>query len=275
MLSWNEILQKYVVRHSDRVKTITKPLLDHLRILGFYHMRIDYLGHLIWLGNVPDGSEYYVDQKAFIDDPCMKGPNFWKSGYSLLETIASESFNGYMAKANSLFNFTSSWIILSKREFGFVEIFGFIGESGSPIEKIYLNHSNLLKAFAGYFKKEMQPIIRQMEEDSISLADLKGRDFFADAPSFYPTIDSAAYRAFLGDCGMRSQLKKVESLSKRERQCLKLFLLGKSAKETAIDLSLSPRTIEFYFENIKNKLACRDKASVFSFGRELENLGLL
>ena len=70
-------------------------------------------------------------------------------------------------------------------------------------------------------------------------------------------------------------MEKAASLSERERQCLKLFLLGKSAKETAIDLSLSPRTIEFYFENIKNKLACRDKASVFSFGRELENLGLL
>jgi len=275
MLTWNEIVQKYVVGHSDRVKTIAKPLMDHLRVAEFFYVRINHQGQLIWLGNHPACSEWYIDQRAFIVDPCMKHLSAWQSGVSLLEVIAPSFRKNFMMEVIDLFDFTSSWIVLSKREIDFVELFGFIGEKGSPIEKVYLNHSNLLKVFAEHFKKEMQPTIRQMERESISLADLMGKDFYSGFRTIHPALDPATYQAFLEDCGMRSQMEKAALLSERERQCLKLFLLGKSAKETAIDLSLSPRTIEFYFENIKNKLVCQDKASVFGFGRELENLGLL
>lgn len=274
MLSWEEIVQGYTVKYSDQIKKITKPLMDHFGISCFFHIRINNQGQLIWLGNRPDCAEYYVDQKYFFDDPCMKHPNNWKSGCSFLGTVASETYQKtFIEETKNLFNL-NSWIILSKRELEFVELFGFVGEKRSCLEKIYLNHSNLLKSFAEYFKKEMQPVIRHMGEESISLVDLKGKCFNTDSP-IVPTIDPATYQAFLEDCGMRSQIKKAALLSKRERQCLKSFLLGKSAKETATDLRLSARTIEFYFENIKNKIDCQNKYELFSFSRELENLGLL
>jgi DNA-binding CsgD family transcriptional regulator len=274
MLSWDEIVQGYTVKYSDRVKKITKPLMDRFGISCFFYIRINNRGQLIWLGNRPDCAEYYVDQKYFFDDPCMMHPDNWQSGCSLLGTVASETYQRtFIEETKNLFNL-NSWIILSKKELEFVELFGFVGEKRSCIEKIYLNHSNLLKSFAVYFKKEMQPVIRRMEEESISLADLKGEDFYTGSP-IHPTIAPTIYQDFLEDCGMRSQIKKAALLSKRERQCLKSLLLGKSAKETATDLNLSSRTIEFYFENIKNKLICRNKYEVFSFSRELEDLGLL
>ncbi len=52
-------------------------------------------------------------------------------------------------------------------------------------------------------------------------------------------------------------------LSKREQECLKLFLNGKTAKETSVILGLSYRTIEEYFTNIKKKLGCRYKRDLF------------
>ena len=42
-------------------------------------------------------------------------------------------------------------------------------------------------------------------------------------------------------------------LTPREEQCLQLYRLGKTAKETARILSLSPRTVEEYLNNIKAK----------------------
>ena len=48
-------------------------------------------------------------------------------------------------------------------------------------------------------------------------------------------------------------------LSKIEKDCLYYYLHGLSAKETALTLKLSPRTIETYLAEIKEKLQCHTK----------------
>ena len=50
--------------------------------------------------------------------------------------------------------------------------------------------------------------------------------------------------------------------SNRESQCIEHVLRGKTIKTIAKVLQLSPRTIEFYIKNIKNKLGCRTKAEI-------------
>ena len=51
-------------------------------------------------------------------------------------------------------------------------------------------------------------------------------------------------------------------LSKRESECLLQLSLGKTAKETARALDLSPRTVEFYLNNIKEKTDCRTRTEL-------------
>lgn len=75
--------------------------------------------------------------------------------------------------------------------------------------------------------------------------------------------------------GMEKYLEQASLLSNRERQCLKYLLEGKTAKETADSLSLSPRTVEFYFENIKRKLNCWSKRELFTTAQIMEKLELL
>jgi len=154
MLSWEEIVQNYTVRHFNRVKKITNPLKNNLAISCFFYIRINYQGQLVWFGNRPDCAEYYVDQKHFINDPCMCHPNNWESGYSLLETVSPDKYQQtFLKETKDLFNL-NSWIVLCNKNTEFVELFGFVGERKTYIEKIYLNHSNLLKSFAAYFKKK-------------------------------------------------------------------------------------------------------------------------
>lgn len=114
----------------------------------------------------------------------------------------------------------------------------------------------------------------QMENEFVSLFELEGTNQYHDSP-VHPNIDSATCKSFLKDCGMETLVKKANLLSDRERQCLKSFLSGKFSKETANDLHLSQRTIEFYFENIKNKLTCLNKREVFSVAKEMEDMGIL
>lgn len=45
----------------------------------------------------------------------------------------------------------------------------------------------------------------------------------------------------------------------REAQCMWMLLQGKTMKNIALELCLSPRTIEYYLKNLKSKVGCRTK----------------
>lgn len=53
-------------------------------------------------------------------------------------------------------------------------------------------------------------------------------------------------------------------LTQRESECLNHILHGLTLKETSQLISLSTRTVEFYFSNIKKKIGCKRKSEVIS-----------
>jgi len=57
----------------------------------------------------------------------------------------------------------------------------------------------------------------------------------------------------------RKNYYKNIALSERETQCLYYLLTGKSAASTAKLLGLSPKTVEYYIENVKLKMACNTR----------------
>jgi DNA-binding CsgD family transcriptional regulator len=50
--------------------------------------------------------------------------------------------------------------------------------------------------------------------------------------------------------------------TKRETECMVMFLKGRTINRTAETLGLSPRTVEFYLKNMKNKLQCGTKCEL-------------
>ena len=89
-----------------------------------------------------------------------------------------------------------------------------------------------------------------------------------------PSSEQASYE-LLKALGMERHVDKAGLLSERERQCLRHLLDGKTAKETAVCLLISHRTVESYFENIKDKLDCGTKRELFRAAQILQKLGLL
>lgn len=75
--------------------------------------------------------------------------------------------------------------------------------------------------------------------------------------------------------GLEKYRKQVDSLSDRECECLKQLVLGKTAAEIGQSLHLSPRTIESYLENLKEKLSCHSKRELFSRARLFFKLKLI
>lgn len=53
------------------------------------------------------------------------------------------------------------------------------------------------------------------------------------------------------------------SFTQREAQILKYFLHGKSAKEIAVILPITAKTVEFHFAKIKEKLHCHKRSDIF------------
>lgn len=54
-------------------------------------------------------------------------------------------------------------------------------------------------------------------------------------------------------------------LSPQQSQCLQLLTQGKSAKEIAIEMKLSPRTIEHYLERIRKLLGCKSNKELIIY----------
>lgn len=275
MLSWEDIIQKYIVKYSNLIGKVTKPLQHHFGIGYFTYHRIDYAGNYTVLVNRPDWAEHYVGKQIFLNDPYLRHPSNYRSGVSLMENQGSEEQKELIVKnAKKVLEVDMGVSFIQKGE-TFVEFFGFSSSRKiSCLESIYLNRPQVLTSFAAYFKKEMGVILKQMEEEAPSLVDLKGKDFFSDQPLCLD-IASPTLLAYYRDLGIHREIEKAETLSCRERECLKLLLRDKSAKETASILGLSPRTVEYYFENIKNKLSCWNKREVLQIARNLRDLGLL
>lgn len=275
MLGWNEIVQNYIIKYSNPIKKATQPLRDHFGVGYFTYHRIDPQGKYTVLVDRPDWAEHYVNEKIFLIDPYLKNPEVYQSGISLVESHGSLHYKQTICKAGKQILNMDLGLILIQKTLAGVEFFGFSGNKMTCcLEKIYLNNQQLLIDFGNYFKGQLSSILMKMEKEASSLLDLKGKGFLCNK-LIQPDITLPARTAFLKDLGMIKELQQASKLSLREKQCLQLLIQHKTFKKIGIDLSLSRRTVEFYFENIKNKLSCYTKQEVVEVAKRLDALGLL
>ena len=275
MLSWEEIVQNYIIKYANQIRKVTQPLQEHFGIGYFTYHRIDNTGKYTVLVDRPDWAEYYVSEKIFLNDPYLRHPSVYQSGMALIDQHGSKEYKELVLEAGKKVLSMDLGATLIQKNEEYVEFFGFAAnKKTSCLENLYLNHPQLLKSFALHFKSQLGGILSQMEDEADSLVNLKGKDFDCKQP-ICPDIQPTALFAYYKDLGMHAEIQKIQKLSAREKQCLKLLIQDKSAKETAVVLKLSRRTVEYYFENIKNKLDCWSKQEILKIAKHLQQMGLL
>jgi DNA-binding CsgD family transcriptional regulator len=60
--------------------------------------------------------------------------------------------------------------------------------------------------------------------------------------------------------------------TQREAECMILLLQGKTISKIALALQLSPRTVEYYLQNMKKKVSCRTKSELIGLVLDSEFL---
>lgn len=273
MTTWQEIIQHYHIRHHTQLAKIETPLRDNFHITCIDYIKISNEGEFSYLSTRPECAEYYAAEGLFSTDPYLKHPSSHRSGLYAMESLGSAEFKENNLKVSNRFNLFLP-LVLSKKTSDFVEFFCFAGENPGALQTLYFHHTSLLKLFAAHFKEELSPLLQEMDEASFSLIDLQGDAFYERVEQLCAFEEDALHAALIS-LGKKKEVQMAASLSPRERDCLKLLIHGNSAKDSALELNLSPRTVESYLENIKNKLLCANKRELFSIAADFADLGLL
>ncbi len=245
-----EFLSPYLHRYHKKICKICQPLTDYLDITTFLYYWVDKDGRYIGLSNSWDYFEHFCSTKSYQTNPFLVDPRLLRSGYILSPTTPDPDFIKALNKAAKNAQLFDPFLIVNRSGDAF-DGFAFGSSTPSPANgRKYLNYLPLLYKFADYFLREAEPIIEKMKAEQFNIAKLKGDVFFHRSPLLPLSARDKLEEEFL---------KAISPLSRRERECLNLFQKGHSAQATAAILKLSRRTIEHYFENIKDKLGCTSK----------------
>jgi DNA-binding CsgD family transcriptional regulator len=132
----------------------------------------------------------------------------------------------------------------------------------------YVNNIELLEDFKFYFKDKASKLIEKSNKNRVILPE-----------KIQPKLGKVAVENLQAK-NNKFQANRYHIPSKytdvfithRELEVIRCFSLGCSAKEAALVLGLSPRTIEDHFSNVKLKLRLNRKSSIIS---KLSDLNLL
>ena len=249
-----------------------RELTESLRKLGitlFSHTRI-YKDHsFIDITDRADMLDYFYYQtdvhKYYLPDV---NPWSFEQNFFLCNSLPNNpSIEGLRNHLN-----IDNIIVLFQRYETHCEVWHFGSESNNPgILNFYLNNLDVLKAFALSFKDKGSDLIEKCE--------LNKMERFINPDIELPlilgnkTINKKEFFEAIKFSGLNlSYNKKNIRLSDRELHVLKWCLLGKTASEISMILSISSRTVEQHLLNIKTKMGCNRLADIL---RVLVNLDLV
>ncbi len=234
----------------DKFHTICGTLFVNSCISSFRYFRVFDDGSFI---NLSSDHNWLVDriEKIPNNGNCFHKPlcdaTEDKATFYLWDNNAKDPVLDLM-KAYNISNGISAY----KRKGSSVEAWSFGATNQDTFAgNFYINNMEFLKSFINHFNIA-----------GAQLVDSAKRAFFTDSAMVKPfKNDNESINSFaLNPFG-----SKNIHLSQREFQCLKLISKGRTAKEIAIDLHISPRTVETYIHSIKTKLGVNTKSQASDF----------
>ncbi len=245
-------IEKILYSTSDDIKHLSKSFLQQHKLTYFFFMRVYKDNTCVLLSTHPDLCNHVLRQKTEVLPPYPK--KF--IGHKFYYLIPHNADLEIMRIVSERFNLYNPFSIIYPSD-NFYEIFCF-GVNHPNLEQIsyYFNHVAEFEFFATECKKELAKYF------------IKNK-FLIELPAYMYNDNSHLFSSNLKQKNAPQQVKfNINgfpiSFTRREFDCLQYLIQGNSAKETAKQLLISPRTVENYLENIKQKTFSRTKIELFS-----------
>ncbi len=236
----------FVKENSHIINALSNPLSSFgITTVAYFKFSNNSMLHLC--NNIP-WYESWLDNKIYIQTGRYQSEinilNGKKEYFLLRDRPQNKSNLEYLMQQYKMSNIVSMY--LQPHE-GIVEMFGFASNmSHSNLFNFYLNNKEFLIDFARDFRTKMYPIIDQVSQNNIYKTNL-----------ILPASQSLLQCTHLdlyNNISKKIFLNFSTYITKREFESWLMLSKGLSIKEIGNYLRISPRTVEIYINNIKNKL---------------------
>lgn len=253
----------YSLDSKEKLSSISEVFLTPLGLTTFGYKRVYEDGRYMFLSTNKEWAQYHYQN---IHD---HGTFF----QTAMNNTCSQEFYRVLWPANANDHFLQSlchfgmWhgINFYKKGEDYLELWTFsTSVDKENIRQNYINTLKYFEEFISHFNNKAQEIINVREPSKLSK--------FKDTVSFGANdnlLSNANTYQFLSirdkmkiDKLIIKGLTENVSLTKRETECGKLLSAGRGTKEIAKALDLSPRTVEFYINSIKEKTGFYSRAQI-------------
>lgn len=262
MKHWESLLD-LSYKKKDTIEKVLAPLKDYFDIHAVGYFKITRQGNFSYFTNKPETMQAYIEKGLLSKDPFYRHPNFYQNQLIVVnEAMSSASLDPELSDfLSSAAGYQGGFYYLNLTSEG-MEGYEFGYHAHSRRIERFLQDKMLMESFFTFFKKETKDLRSLTEQNSLSLIHEVGELFFSP-PGLTTSFDEKEKQEFLNLIGLSNNEFIELHLTERELDCISLYLQRKTAPETAKILHLSTRTIENYFENIKEKLNCRHKSEIY------------
>ena len=207
-------------------------------------------GSRLFLVNHPDDLNAYLSNKHYLIGNCEAKPDLYQNQAVLWSTLKQQHLYQF---SREHFNIDHGMTLINQHE-DHCEFFAFASSPEHPeTMNLYLNHLDIFQAFTHEFKEKASKLIEKAEKHQIIL------------PFNEPQIPPVNMLDIeFNEKNTRKNIDKKQVLSEKELELIPLLIAGYTAKEIAVQLHKSYRTIEGYVDSIKNKLHVRNKTELIA-----------
>jgi LuxR family quorum-sensing system transcriptional regulator SolR len=242
----NQAAVDFTESNVEHVKNIVAPLLTYCDITYFSTVRYFFDGRSVALTTKHDVTEMMWKYKYYLRRQDLEECSEYR--------MFSRHQSGRNEKVCELLGINHLILCTNKFEQYFeVNCFG----TNQPVEKMvdfYLNNVDLLKLYSNYFRDKTMGLFEQGANTPFYLDDFNLGFITDEKKHNCLNILETKVKA--------DHLVETYKLSPREIECMKMLSEGKSVKEIAKELNLSPNTIKFYIKNLKQKVNCTKVAEI-------------
>jgi DNA-binding CsgD family transcriptional regulator len=241
------------------MQAICQPLFAHTTITCFVHGRYFDDGSCCILTTYPEWHEHRLRQGYITVAP--PHPSILSNKFHYL--MPSDGvYQPVIHDARNFYNVEHPIDFIEKHA-GFFDRFSFGTYAGNDgIIDFYLNNIDLLVCFIDYFKEKAADLMAQANQHRLILP------ITMRPPMKSTSLSDQARQLHRQNLLTKITGHKIASshhFSQRELSCLQYLRTGRSIKEIANKLGLSPRTVETYLNNIKIKTGCHSKSQILDF----------